>query len=103
MNIFDSINELEQMYENLLNEAKERHTKEFHLLREKYDKQIDNRVNLLDEFIKKALDNLTIELKNKTNEFENTIAQLFQKIEQEYKENKKEFINQISKILELPF
>ncbi|MFX1497594.1 MAG: hypothetical protein ACFFBH_08720 [Promethearchaeota archaeon] len=103
MNIFDNVKDLEKMYENLLNEAKERHTKEFRKLREKSDKIIEERVKILDEFINKVLENLTIELQKKTNEYKKTIAQLFQKIEQEYKENKEEFINQIIKILELPF
>ncbi|MEJ2294401.1 MAG: hypothetical protein P8Y23_06480 [Candidatus Lokiarchaeota archaeon] len=88
MNIFDSVNELEKMYDNLLNEAKERHTNEVRLIREKYDEMIDKRVNLLDEFINETLDNLTIELQNKIDEYKKTIEQLFQKIEQEYKENK---------------
>ncbi|MFX1476774.1 MAG: hypothetical protein ACFFCI_01460 [Promethearchaeota archaeon] len=103
MNIFDNINELEKMYENLLNEAKERHTKEFRLLREKYDKKIDKHVNSLDEFINKTLNNLTIQLQDKISKYKDTTSQLFQKIEQEYKENREEFINQIIKVLELPF
>ena len=103
MNIFDSVNELEKMYENLLNEAKERHTNEVRLLREKNDEMIDKSVNLLDEFINNTLDNLTVELQNKIDEYKRTIEQLFQKIEQEYKENKGNYINQIIKILELPF
>ena len=103
MNIFDNIYELEKMYENLLNEAKERHTEEVRALREKYDEAIDKLVNLLDVYINDTLENLSIELQDKINEYKNTIKQLFQKIEQEYKENKEEFINQVIKILELPF
>ena len=103
MNIFDNVHELEKMYENLINEAKERHTEEVRSLREKYDEIIDKRVNLLDVYINDTLENLSIELQDKTNEYKNTIKQLFQKIEQEYNDNKEEFINQIIKILELPF
>ena len=103
MNIFDNIYELEKMYENLLNEAKERHTEEVRAIREKYDEAIEKLVNLLDTYMKTALENLSIELKDKTDEYKNTIKQLFQKIEQEYKENKEEFIKQVIKILELPF
>ena len=103
MNIFDNVHELEKMYENLLNEAKERHTEEVRVSREKYDEAIDKLVNLLDTYIKIVLENLSKELQDKTNEYKNTIGQLFQKIEQEYKENKEELINQIIKILELPF
>jgi len=103
LDIFDNVHELEKMYENLLNEAKERHTEEVRALREKYDEAIDKLVNLLDVYINDTLENLSIELQDKINEYKNTIKQLFQKIEQEYKENKEEFINQVIKILELPF
>ena len=103
MSIFDNIKELEKMYENLLNEAKERHTEEVRSLREKYDEVIDKRVNLLDVYINDTLENLSIELQDKINEYKDTITQLFHKIEQEYKDNKEEFINQIISVLELPF
>ena len=103
MNLFDNMYELEKMYENLINEAKERHTEEVRGLREKYDEAIEKLVNLLDVYIKTALEDLSIELQDKILEYKNTIKQLFQKIEQEYNDNKEEFINQIIKILELPF
>lgn len=103
MNIFDNVKELEKMYENLLNEAKERHTEEVRSLREKYDEVIDKRANLLDVYINDTLENLSIELQDKINEYKNTITQLFHEIEQEYKKNKEDFINQIIKVLELPF
>ena len=103
MNIFDNIKELEKMYENLLNEAKERHTEEVRSLREKYDEVIDKRANLLDVYINDTLENLSIELEDKISEYKDTITQLFHKIEQEYKDNKEEFINQIISVLELPF
>jgi len=103
LNIFDNVKELEKMYENLLNEAKERHTEEVRSLREKYDEVIDKRANLLDVYINDTLENLSIELQDKINEYKNTNTQLFHEIEQEYKKNKEDFINQIIKVLELPF
>jgi uncharacterized protein YpuA (DUF1002 family) len=103
LNIFDNVKELEKMYENLLNEAKERHTEEVRSLREKYDEVIDKRANLLDVYINDTLENLSIELQDKINEYKNTMTQLFHEIEQEYKKNKEDFINQIIKVLELPF
>ena len=60
-------------------------------------------LNLTQAKLNDTLENLSIELQDKINEYKNTITQLFHKIEQEYKENKEVFINQIIKILELPF
>ena len=103
VNLFENLKELESMYENLLNEAKIRHTNEFRVLKEEYDLKIDEKSKVLDEFIKKILESLTTELENKTTDYQKNTTELFQKINKNYDLDKEEFIIEIKKILNLPF
>ena len=103
MKVFENIKELEEIYLKLINEAKERHTKEFRSIKEKYDEKIDKKTNALNEFIDTNLKNLLSELKKQTISYQEITSELLKNIDHEYEGSKEDYIKQLIKILELPF
>ncbi len=103
MNLFEEIEDMENLYKNLINEALERHSSEVREIRNKYIDKINDKTKKMDEFIHSILRDLDGMLEKKVLEFKDKADNLLLNIQEEYKKSKQNFIDTIIKTLEITF
>ena len=87
MDLFEWIRDIQKVYEDLVNMAKNINLKEIEEYREEQDKRFETFLTKINVLVKTALGNLAVDLDDKTNTFEKNLNFTIKNIEVEFQKN----------------
>ena len=87
MDLFESIKEIEKIYEDLIDNAKKLNLKEIEEFRTEQNKKFENFLNKANVLVNTAIGNLTIDVEEKKITFEKHLHDVIKNIEAEFKKN----------------
>ena len=87
MDLFEWIRDIQKVYEDLVNKAKNINLKEIEEYREEQDKRFETFLTKINVLVKTALGNLAVDLDDKTNTFEKNLNFTIKNIEVEFQKN----------------
>jgi hypothetical protein len=91
MDVFENLKDIENIYEDLINNAKDLNLNDIEEFRKDQIKEFESLIAIKNELVNQALGNLTLEVNNKTIKFEERLKDAISKIELD-------FINSITKL-----
>jgi len=95
MDVFENLKEIENIYENLIKNAKDLNLKDIEEFRKDQIREFEALINIKNELVNDALGNLTLEVNDKIKEFEEQLTDAMKKIELEFQNS----INQLQKLI----
>lgn len=95
MDVFENLKEIENIYENLIKNAKDLNLKDIEEFRKDQIREFEALINTKNELVNDALGNLTLEVNDKIKEFEEQLTDAMKKIELEFQNS----INQLQKLI----
>lgn len=87
MDLFGWIRDIQNIYENLVNNAKNINLNQIKDFREEQDKKFETFLNKINVLVKTALGNLAVDIDAKTNVFEKDLNHAIKNIDVEFKKN----------------
>ncbi len=87
MNLFEWVKDIERVYDNLINNAKNANLKEIEEFREEQNQNFESFLNNINVLINTAIGNLTVEVDKETNIYEKNLDNAIKKIEVDFKKN----------------
>ena len=87
MDIFNWIGDIEQVYEELINKAKNFNLDDIEQYREQQRKEFENFLNKKNEIVKNALTLVSQEVKDESIKFRDKIEEAIKKIERDFQKN----------------
>lgn len=87
MDLFGWIRDIQNIYDNLINNAKNINLNQIEDFREEQDKKFETFLNKINVLVKTALGNLAVDIDAKTNVFEKDLNHAIKKIDVEFKKN----------------
>lgn len=87
MDLFEWIRDIQKVYEDLVNNAKNINLKEIEEYREEQDKKFETFLTKINVLVKTALGNLAVDIDDKTNTFEKNQNHAIKNIEVEFQKN----------------
>ena len=103
MEIFKWASEIEKVYKDLIENAKEESIAELQVLRNNQEKMVEYAIKQKQELVNLVLKNLSEEIDKGINKFKNNLDINIKKIEKTYHKNKKDLIELIIENLGLDF
>lgn len=103
MPIFKWVEDIENIYENLIENAKKESLEDIERLKASLEKDMEKKIHNNQEIINSALKTLSKEVNEKSLKFGESISKLCSKIEKNYYENKEELMNLIFEKLGFDF
>jgi len=103
MEVFKWVEEIEKIYDELIEKAKSESLAEIQELRAQLEKETDKVVQETREHINLTLQNTSKEVVNENKNFEEKIKHLCEKIEKKFQLNKENLMKSIIKRLEFDF
>jgi vacuolar-type H+-ATPase subunit H len=103
MKIFDWAKELEKIYEELLEEAKNQNLNEIEELKVENEKLIEESLQHKQKLVKKALNSVSNDADKEIMQFKENLTRILEKWEQDYNKNRLKIINDIIRKLGLDF
>ncbi|MFX1317160.1 MAG: hypothetical protein ACFE9T_14965 [Promethearchaeota archaeon] len=103
MDIFESIKEIEKIYENLINNAKKFNLKEIEEFRNEQNENFDFFIGKINVLVNTAIGNLTIDVEEKKITFEKQLRDAIKNIEAGFQKNIKNLHNLIIKEIGIDF
>ena len=92
MPIFKWVEEIENIYENLIENAKKESLEDIERLKASLEKDMEKKIHNNQEIINSALKTLSKDVNEKSLKFGESISKLCSKIEKKYYENKEELM-----------
>jgi len=87
MNLFEWVKDIERVYDNLINNAKNANLKEIEEFREEQNQNFESFLTKINVLINTAIGNLTVEVDKETNIYEKNLDNAIKKIEVDFKKN----------------
>jgi len=87
MDLFEWIRDIQNIYEELVNNAKNINLKEIEEYREEQDKKFETFLSKINVLVKTALGNLAVDIDGKANTFEKNLNHAIKNIEVEFQKN----------------
>jgi len=87
MNLFEWVKDIERVYDNLINNAKNANLKEIEEFRVEQNQNFESFLNNINVLINTAIGNLTVEVDKETNIYEKNLDNAIKKIEVDFKKN----------------
>ena len=87
MDLFEWIRDIQKVYEDLVNNAKNINLKEIEEYREDQDKKFETFLSKMNVLVNTALGNLAVYIDDKTNTFEKNLNHAIKNIEVEFQKN----------------
>ena len=87
MDVFKLVNDIEKVYEDLINNAKNFNLNDIERYREMQRKEFENFINKKNEIINKALLKLSQDLESESKKFSDKIDKAIKKIEKDFQKN----------------
>lgn len=87
MDFFEWVKDIENVYEDLIGNAKKLNLNEIEEYRKEQDDKFDDFITKINVLVNTALGNLTVDSDIKTNTFEKKLNKAIQNIETEFKKN----------------
>ncbi|MFX0186968.1 MAG: hypothetical protein ACFE8A_04435 [Candidatus Hodarchaeota archaeon] len=103
MEIFKWASEIEKVYKDLIDDAKEASFAELQALRNNQEKMTEYAINQKRELVNLALKNLSEEVDKRINKYKNELNNVIKNIEEKYQKNKKNLQKLIIEDLGLDF
>jgi len=103
MPIFKWVEEIENIYDNLIEDAKKESLEDIEKLKASIEKDMEKTINNNQEIINSALKTLSKEVNEKSLKFGESISKLCSKIEKNFYENKEGLMNLIFEKLGFDF
>jgi len=103
MPIFKWVEEIENIYENLIEDAKKESLNDIEKLKASIEKDMEKKIHNNQEIINSALKTLSKEVNEKSSKFGESISKLNSKIEKIFYENKEGLMNLIFEKLGFDF
>lgn len=95
MRIFDWAKDLEKVYDDLLEKAKEQNLKEIEELKKKNDISLEETHKIKQDLVTKALNSLQNDVNKEISHFAEKLEKILNEFEQVYNQNKTVLINEI--------
>jgi len=87
MDLFEWIRDIQDVYDDLVNNARDINLKQIEAFREEQDKKFEEFLNKINVLVKTALGNLAVDIDKKTNVFEKNLNSAIKNIEDEFQKN----------------
>lgn len=87
MDIFEWVKDIERVYEELINNAKNTNLKEIEEFRQEQAEKFDTFITKINVLVKTAIGNLTVAVDLETNSYEKDLNNAIKKIEVDFKKN----------------
>ena len=87
MEVFEWVRDIERVYEELINKAKNTNLKDIEEFRQEQAEKFDTFITKINVLVKTAIGNLTVALDQETNSYEKDLDNAIKKIEADFKKN----------------
>jgi len=87
MEVFEWVRDIERVYEELINKAKNTNLKDIEEFRQEQAEKFDTFIIKINVLVKTAIGNLTVALDQETNSYEKDLDNAIKKIEADFKKN----------------